>query len=90
MCLIVNFVFSSVLLILFVVYITLLSVAWTIQCQMRQIMNCKGYERKWPWPNLRHHPGICLEGLNKITTCQDSQSLDQDLKPESPKYESSI
>jgi hypothetical protein len=23
--------------------------------------------RKRPWPNLRYHPGMCLEGLSKIT-----------------------
>jgi hypothetical protein len=22
---------------------------------------------KWPWPNLRYDPGICMEGLRKTT-----------------------
>jgi len=31
------------------------------------MMNWKGCERKWSWPNLRYYPGICLEGLRKTT-----------------------
>lgn len=33
----------------------------------------KGYERKRPWPNIRHYSGICLWVLRKIIeVCQDS------------------
>jgi hypothetical protein len=31
------------------------------------IINWKGYGRKRSWRNLRHYPGICLEGLRKTT-----------------------
>jgi hypothetical protein len=31
-------------------------------------MNGKGYGRKRSGPNLRNYPGICLEGLRKIST----------------------
>jgi hypothetical protein len=30
-----------------------------------RMINWKGYGRKWSWPYLRPHPGICLEGLGK-------------------------
>jgi hypothetical protein len=29
------------------------------------IINWKGYDRKWSWPNQRHRPGICMEQLRK-------------------------
>jgi hypothetical protein len=29
------------------------------------MINWEGCGRKWPWPNLRYYPGICLEGLRK-------------------------
>jgi hypothetical protein len=31
------------------------------------MINDYGYGRKWSWPNLRSCPGICLDGLRKIT-----------------------
>jgi hypothetical protein len=31
------------------------------------MMNWKGCGKKWSWPNLRHYPAICLEGLRKTT-----------------------
>jgi hypothetical protein len=44
---------------------------------------------KWSWPNLRYYPGICLEGLRKITNniSQDSLSPGRDLNLGPPKYE---
>jgi hypothetical protein len=54
-------------------------------------MNWKGYGRKWSWANLGYYPRICLEGLRKTTkSCQDSQSLDQDLNLGPPKYEAEV
>jgi hypothetical protein len=49
-------------------------------------MNQKGYGRKWPWPNLRYYPGICLEALRKTmkNLSQSSWSLGQDLNPGPP------
>jgi hypothetical protein len=32
---------------------------------IKWMMNRKVHGRKWPWPNLRYYPGICLEGLRK-------------------------
>jgi hypothetical protein len=29
-----------------------------------------GFGRKQSWPNLRHYPGILLEGLRKTTKTQ--------------------
>jgi hypothetical protein len=52
------------------------------------VMNWKGCERKQLWPNLRYHPGICLEGLGKPQKIgQDSRSSRRDLKPGPPEYE---
>jgi hypothetical protein len=31
------------------------------------MINCKGCGKKWSWPNLRHYPGMCLEGLRKTS-----------------------
>jgi hypothetical protein len=31
------------------------------------VTNWKGCGRKWPWPNLRYYPEICLEGLRRTT-----------------------
>jgi hypothetical protein len=45
-------------------------------------MTWTGYERKLPWPNLRHYPGLCLQGLRiavlwgKIST-EDLQIMEQ-------------
>jgi hypothetical protein len=29
-------------------------------------VNGKGYAGKWPWPNLRYYPGICVEEMNEM------------------------
>jgi hypothetical protein len=39
-------------------------IAWN---NLVAVNNCKGYGRKRSWPNLRHYPGIFLEGMKKIT-----------------------
>jgi hypothetical protein len=31
------------------------------------MMNGKGFERKWSWPNLQHYFSTHLEGMSKIT-----------------------
>jgi hypothetical protein len=30
------------------------------------MMNGKGFERKWSWPNLQHYFSTHLEGMSKI------------------------
>jgi hypothetical protein len=44
---------------------------------------------KWSWPNLKHCPGICLEGLRNTTEVLilGSQPWDQDTNYILPKYE---
>jgi hypothetical protein len=41
------------------------------------MINWKRFGRKRSWPNLRHYPGTCPEGLRKTTRnlSQDSRSL---------------
>jgi hypothetical protein len=48
--------------------------------------------RKRSWPNLRYHPGICLEGLRKDTETlsQYSRSPGRDLNPRPPEYEAGV
>jgi hypothetical protein len=41
----------------------------------QQIMNRKGCGRKKLWPNLRHYPRICLEGLRKTTDLSQNTVL---------------
>jgi hypothetical protein len=41
------------------------------------MMNWKGCGKKWPWPNLRNNPSICVDELRK--TKKNSWSLDRDL-----------
>jgi hypothetical protein len=55
-------------------------------------MNCKGFERKRAWSNLRYYPGIRLEGLRKITKNlnTDSWSSGQHLNPVPPEYEAGV
>jgi hypothetical protein len=55
-------------------------------------MSCKGYRRKWSWPNLRYYPGILLERLRKTTKTlsQDSWFPVCDLKPRFPEYERGV
>jgi hypothetical protein len=45
--------------------------------------NWKGCRKKWPRPNFRYYPSICLEGSRKTmkNLIKDSQSLGP------PKYE---
>jgi hypothetical protein len=52
-------------------------------------MNGKGYVRNRSWPNLRHYPGICLEGLRK-TISEDSLSPGQGLNLGPPEYEAEV
>jgi hypothetical protein len=54
--------------VLFVVYLTTLSVVHTILRRITRIMNWKGYGRKRSWPNLRCYSSIRLEGLRKTRT----------------------
>jgi hypothetical protein len=51
----------------FVVYLTMLTVTTTIQCQKTGwiIMNWKECRRKQLWPNFRYYASICLEELRK-------------------------
>jgi hypothetical protein len=51
--------------------------------------NSKGYGRKRSWSNLRYYPGLCLEGLRKITKSlsQNIRSSDRDLKTGLPDNE---
>jgi hypothetical protein len=59
---------GKLLVYLFIVYVTTLSVAHTMLRRMiGWTMNWKGYGRKRSWPNLRHHTGIWLEGRRKTT-----------------------
>jgi hypothetical protein len=37
------------------------------------------WERKWPWPNVRYYPGICVVGLRKTT--RNSVRTDSDWAP---------
>jgi hypothetical protein len=55
-------------------------------------MNWKGYGRKRQWPKLRHHPGICLEGLRKTkkNLSQDKGSPGRDFNPGPPEYEAGV
>jgi hypothetical protein len=54
------------------------------------MLNWKLCERTRSWTNLRYCPGICLEGLRKITKNinQDNRSLGRDLNPGPPEYKS--
>jgi hypothetical protein len=56
------------------------------------ITNWEGCGRKWSWPNSRHYPGICLEGLRKTTETltEDSRFPDRDLYPGSPEYAAGV
>jgi hypothetical protein len=56
------------------------------------MINWKGCERKRSWPNLRHCPGICLDGLRKTTKNlgQDSRSPGPDLNLGPPEYEAGV
>jgi hypothetical protein len=47
----------------------------------------KDVEESGRGPIVRYYPGICFEGLSKITKTfsRDSQFLDRDLNPELPK-----
>jgi hypothetical protein len=31
------------------------------------MMNWRGFERKWSWPNFKELSDICLEGMRKTT-----------------------
>jgi hypothetical protein len=42
---------------------------------------------KSSWPNLRHYPRSCLEGLRKTMKNSKIGTRDRDLKPVTPKYE---
>jgi hypothetical protein len=55
-------------------------------------MNWKGYGRKRSCPNLSYYPGICLEGLGKITKKinQVNRSQGRDIKPRPPEYEAQM
>jgi hypothetical protein len=56
------------LIYLFIVYLTTMSTAKTIQCRMvGWLMNWKGYGTKWSRPNLRYYPSIHLEGPRRTT-----------------------
>jgi hypothetical protein len=52
-------------------------------------MKWKVCGRKRPWPNVRYHPGICLEEPRKTTKIlsTDSRSPGQHLKPGPPESE---
>jgi hypothetical protein len=64
----------------------------TFQNAELRIKNWKERGRKWMWPNMCYYPGICLEGLEKITKIliQDSLSLHQDLNPGHPTYKAGV
>jgi hypothetical protein len=56
-------------------------------------MTWNGFGRKWLQPHLWYYPGICMEGLKKITQNllnQDSQSPGQDLNLGPPKNEAGV
>jgi hypothetical protein len=44
------------------------------------------------WPNLRHYPSICMEGMRKttITLGQDYRPPGRDSNPGPPKYEPEV
>jgi hypothetical protein len=82
-------------LIVFVVYLTSLSVAQTIQRRWKDdkgMMNWKGCGRKRAWLNLRCcYPGIYLERMrNSQKTCQESRSPNRDLKRGPLQYEAGV
>jgi hypothetical protein len=56
------------------------------------MMNRKEYERERSRPNVRHCPGICLEGVRKTmkNLGQDSRHSDQDLNPGPPEHEAGV
>jgi hypothetical protein len=56
------------------------------------MINRKGCDRKWSWPNLRYYLGICLQGLRKAMKrlYQESQSPSQDLNPRPSEYEAGV
>jgi hypothetical protein len=56
------------------------------------MMNWKIYGRKRSWPNLRHYPGNCPEGLRKPSTTlsQDSRSSGRNFNPEPPVYKAGV
>jgi hypothetical protein len=57
-----------------------------------KLINLKGYGRKQSWPNSRHYPGICVEGLRKATKnlSQNSPSPGQNINPEPPEHEAGV
>jgi hypothetical protein len=56
------------------------------------MLNCKGFGRKRSWPNLRHYPGILVEGLREIikNLSEDSRSQDRELNLRPPEYEAGV
>jgi hypothetical protein len=50
------------------------------------------FERKRLWPNFTYYPGICLEGLRKVTKyrSEDNQSAGTGLNTGTPKYEAGV
>jgi hypothetical protein len=51
------------------------------------MVNWKGCRRKRSWPILRYGPRT---EENTKKSCQDSPTLDSDLKPGPPKYEAGV
>jgi hypothetical protein len=56
------------------------------------MMNWKGCGRKQLWPNLRHYPNICLQGLRKTTKTSVKIAGLQvgTLNPGPPEYEAGV
>jgi hypothetical protein len=81
------------ILYLFTVFLMTVSVTQTKQHKMvGWIITGKGCWRKQPWPDLKYHPGICLQGLRKTikNQSQDSQYQAQDLNTKPPKYKAEV
>jgi hypothetical protein len=81
---------TSVYLYLFMLYLTTISSSDCIASydgMINENMNWEGCGMKWPWPNLKCCPGICLEVPRDSTEDPRQLSPRRDLNMEPPEYE---
>jgi hypothetical protein len=62
---------------------------WILRYYKLRTKNCTIFWWKRPWSNFRYYPGICLEGLRKITNyhIQDSRCFSRNSNQATPTYE---